>query len=195
MSGESVREFLLGLAQPGNWFVYPSAGDTFWDVILANGLQVLAIGATGWLVATWFERRHLKSLDAREAPLQHIKVVTRKKPPACEPETCALLIGSVVMAHDYFRTLFIAIRRLIGGNVKAYERLLQRGRREALIRLKEEADLRGLDQVVNVRFGTAATTGRFLHTLEIVAYGTGVRTRPGTAGPGTVIPVQAGIYS
>lgn len=178
MSGapDSAREFLLGMAHHDNWFAYPSAGDTLWDVLVANGLQLVTIGVIGWLVATWMERRHLKSLDAREAPLQHISVVTRKKPPACEPEACALLIGSVVMAHDYFRTLVIAIRRLIGGNVKAYERLLQRGRREALIRLKEEADLRGLDQVVNVRFGTSATAGRFLHTLEIVAYGTGVRT-------------------
>lgn len=188
MSGalESAREFLLKLAQPGNWFVYPSAGDTLWDIVAANGLQVITIGVTGWLVATWFERRHLKSLAAREAPLQHISVVTRKTPSACEPEACTLLIGSVVMAHDYFRTFIIAIRRLIGGNVKAYERLLQRGRREALIRLKEEADLRGLDQVVNVRFGTSATAGRFLHTLEIVAYGTGVRT---LSSPGTVVPV------
>lgn len=176
-SGESVREFLLELAQPGNWFVYPSAGDTLWDVLVANGVQVLTVGVMGWLVATWFERRHLKSLSARERPLRHISVNTSKHSPPCEPEACTLLVGSVVLAHDYFRTLVITLRRLIGGNIKAYERLVARGRREALIRLKEEADLRGLDRLVNVRFGTSVVSGRFLQALEMVAYGTGIRTQ------------------
>ena len=176
-AGESVREFLLGIARPGGWFEYPSAGDTFMDMLTANGLQVVTIGVTGWLLATWFERRHLRSLDTREAPLQHISVNTGKRLPPCEPGASTLLIGSVVLAHDYFRTLVIALRRLLGGNIKAYERLLERGRREALIRLKEEADLRGLDRLVNVRFNTSVISGRFLHAVEMVAYGTGIRTQ------------------
>ena len=97
--------------------------------------------------------------------------------PSCEPEGVTLLIGSVVVAHDYFRTLLIFFRKIIGGNIRPYERLVQRGRREALIRLKEEADLRGIDKVVNVRFTTSTVSGRFLHAIEMVAYGTGVKTR------------------
>ena len=81
------------------------------------------------------------------------------------------------MAHDYFRTLIITFKSLVGGNIQPYERLVQRGRREALIRLKEEADLLGLDKLVNVRFITSSISGRFLHALEMVAYGTGVRTQ------------------
>ena len=176
-AAESAREFFLELAQPGNWFEYAFAGDTVWDMAIANGLQLLTIGAAGWLLATWFERRHLRSLDAREAPLLHIGVSTGKRLPPCEPEASALLVGSVVLAHDYFRTFVIALRRLIGGNIRAYERLVARGRREALIRLKEEADLRGLDKLVNVRFNTSVVSGRFLHAVEMVAYGTGIRTQ------------------
>ncbi len=174
---DSAREFIVGIAGPGGWFEYPSAGDTIWDILIANGLQVLTIGVAGWLLATWFERRHLRSLSAREAPLQHISINTFKHPPPCEAEASTLLIGSVVLAHDYFRTLIITLRRLIGGNIKAYERLVARGRREALIRLKEEADLRGLDKLINVRFDTSVISGRFLHAVEMVAYGTGIRTK------------------
>ena len=174
---EVVREFEQGMARTPEWFQDWFGGNTLWDMLLSNGLQVIGIGLAGWLLASWFERRHLRSLSAREAPLQHIRINTSKHLPACEPEACTLLIGSVVVAHDYFRTLIIVIRRFIGGNISPYERLVQRGRREALIRLKEEADLRGIDKVINIRFGTTAVSGRFLHAIEMVAYGTGIRTQ------------------
>ena len=150
---------------------------SIWEMIVANGLQLVTVGVVGWLIATWFERRHFKSISKRELPLQKIRVNTSKQFSSCEPEAATLLIGSVVVAHDYFRTLTIFLRRLIGGNFRHYERLVQRGRREALIRLKEEAELRGLDQVINVRFTTSAVSGRFLRAVEMVAYGTGIQTR------------------
>ena len=140
---EVVREFEQSMTTAPEWLQDLLGGNTLWDMLLANGLQVGGIGLAGWLLASWFERRHLRDLSAREAPLQHIRINTSKHHTSCEPEACTLLIGSVVVAHDYFRTLIIAIRRLIGGNISPYERLVQRGRREALIRLKEEADLRG----------------------------------------------------
>jgi len=175
---ELVREFEQRMATKApEWFQDWFGGNTLWDMLVSNGLQVIGIGLAGWLIASWFERRHLRSLSAREAPLQHIRVNTSKRHSSCEPEASTLLIGSVVVAHDYFRTFIIAIRRLIGGNISPYERLVQRGRREALIRLKEEADLRGVDKVINIRFGTTAISGRFLHAVEMVAYGTGIRTR------------------
>jgi len=136
---------------PFDWFDDYSAL-SMWDMVVANGLQVVSVGVVGWLLATWFERRHFKSIDKREIPLQSISVNTSKRVLTCEPEAVTLLIGSVVVAHDYFRTLIIFLRKMIGGNISHYERLVQRGRREALIRLKEEADLRGIDKVVNVRF-------------------------------------------
>jgi len=148
-----------------------------WDILIANSLQLFGIGLAGWLIATWFERRHLKSMSVREVPLRGISLNTLKHAPDCEPEACTLLIGSVVVAHDYFRTLIIVMRRLIGGNISPYERLVQRGRREALIRLKEEADTRGIDKIINVRFTTSAISGKFLHAIEMVAYGTGIRTK------------------
>lgn len=174
---EVIQEFEQGMSKMPEWFQTFFGGNSFWDMILNNGLQVFGIGLFGWLLASWFERRHLASISAREIPLQSIRVNTSKHLPDCEPEGCTLLIGSVVVAHDYFRTLIIIIRRFIGGNIKPYERLVQRGRREAMIRLKEEAELRGIDQVINIRFGTSTVSGRFLHAIEMVAYGTGIRTQ------------------
>ena len=174
--GDGIKEFEQQMSEMPQWFQNIFGGTSLWDMMINNGLQVFALGATGWLVATWFERRHLKQMTEREIPLEGIKLNTFKTPPPCEAEQTTLLIGSVVIAHDFFRTLIIFIRKLIGGNIRHYERLVDRGRREALIRLKEEAELRGLDTIINVRFTASVVAGRFLTAVEMVAYGTALKS-------------------
>lgn len=171
-----IQEFDQSMAKAPGWLQDLLGGNNFWDMFLSNGFKFIGVGLLGWLLASWLERLHLRSISAREIPLRNILVTTSKRPPPDEPEGCTLLVGSVVVAHDYFRTLIIAIRRLIGGNIKPYERLVQRGRREALVRLKEEADLLGIDKVINIRFDTTTVSGRFLHAIETIAYGTGIKT-------------------
>ncbi|MGY8986795.1 MAG: YbjQ family protein, partial [Sphingomonadales bacterium] len=63
----------------------------------------------------------------------------------------------------------------VGGNIKAYERLIQRARREALIRLKEESNIRGFNKIINVKFGNCQVSGKFLSAVEVVAYGTAIK--------------------
>ena len=164
------------MADAPDWVVNWLNGSTIWDLVVNNGLQAVGIGAIGWLIATYMERRHNTQMSAREKLLADVRVSTTKKagPKAREG---VMVIGSVVIAHDFFRTLIIQFRKLIGGNIKPYERLVTRGRREAFIRLREEAALRGLDHVINVRFGSSHISGRFLSSVELVAYGTGIKTR------------------
>lgn len=174
---EVIQEINQALATAPAWFHDVFGNGTIWEVVISNGLQqVFGVGLVGWIVAFWFERRHIKSMNRREIPLQDIVVNNFKKSLCSDPQAATLLIGSVVVAHDYFRTLIIFFRKLVGGNIRHYERLIDRGRREALIRLKEEADLCGVDQVINVRFTTTAISGRFLHAVEMVAYGTGIQS-------------------
>jgi uncharacterized protein YbjQ (UPF0145 family) len=175
---EGITLFEQNMAEMPEWFQDIFGGTSIWDMMVNNGLQVFTVGVIGWLVATWFERQHLKQLTAREIPLQDIHLNTFKTPPTCNPDHSALLIGSVVIAHDFFRTLIIFIRKLVGGNIRHYERLVERGRREALVRLKETASERGLDTVINVRFTASVVAGKFLNAVEIVAYGTGLETDP-----------------
>lgn len=173
---QAFAEFEQKLAKQPEWLQDLFGGTSIWDMIVNNGLQAISIGVVGWMVATWFERQHNKDMTEREILLQDIHLNNFKRPPACDPEQTTILIGSVVVAHDLFRKLIIFIRKLIGGNIQPYERLVTRGRREALIRLREEADLRGLDTVINVRFTSSVVAGRFLSAVEMVAYGTGVKT-------------------
>lgn len=174
-TGEVIKEINQTLSAAPSWFHDVFGNGTIWDVVTGNSLQVFGVGLVGWIVAFWFERRHIESMNRREDSLKNIAINNFKKTQSDEPQAATLLIGSVVVAHDYFRTLVILFRKLVGGNIRHYERLVERGRREALIRLREEADLCGIDQVINVRFTTTAISGRFLHAVEMVAYGTGIQ--------------------
>lgn len=163
------------LANPPEWLEDWVSGETFTDLLINNGLQALGIGALGWLVATLLERRHNAQMTEREKLLADVRVSTTRKAGPLAKEGI-MISGSVVIAHDFFRTLIIAFRKLIGGNIKPYERLVNRGRREAFIRMREEALLRGFDEVINVRFGSALVAGRFLSAVEMVVYGTGIKS-------------------
>jgi len=170
------EDFVKTMAEMPPWFRDIFGGETLWDMIANNGLQAIGIGAIGWLIATLFERRHNAQMTEREKLLGDIKVTTSKHANV-NAENGVLIYGSVVVAHDFFRTLIIQLRKLIGGNIKPYERLVKRGRREAFIRLREDARLRGFDEVINVRFAGSKVSGRFLSAVELIAYGTGIKTK------------------
>ena len=67
----------------------------------------------------------------------------------------------------------------MGGRILSYEKLVERGRREALLRLKDEAAALGADFVLNVRFETMTIArnrqGQGVTGVEVLAYGTAVR--------------------
>jgi uncharacterized protein YbjQ (UPF0145 family) len=58
----------------------------------------------------------------------------------------------VVIAADYFKSLLAGWRNLIGGEVKTHQTMLSRARREARLRMVEEARGQGSNPIVNVRF-------------------------------------------
>ena len=87
-----------------------------------------------------------------------------------------LVSGSVVISIDYFKQFVAGLRNLFGGRVTAYESLLERARREAILRMKEQARDLGADSVWNVRLETAAISQgaqrQQVGSMEVMAYGT-----------------------
>jgi len=141
-------------------------------LFLDNSVKVIIFAAIGWAVPARLEYKHRQYMDEREKLLGDIHINTSKRA-GPDAVNATILYGSVVITHDIFRTFFIQFRKLIGGNIKAYERLIDRGRREAFIRLREEARLRGFNKVINVRFTNNYVTKS---AIELVAYGTGIAT-------------------
>ena len=156
-----------------DWLIDYFGGTNIVDLLINNSIQILVVPVLGWVIATLLERSHVKNLQKKEQELIGISLSTSKRVTSISANKSQLLIGSTVISHDYFRGFFIFIKKIIGGNISAYERLLKRGRREALIRLKEQARSNGFNKVINVRFNSAKVA-EHVTAIEVFAYGTGI---------------------
>lgn len=131
----------------------------------------------GYIFGRWAEQRHFQSIAGREQhwvslpnsnnrelliPMQHI-------------DKAELVCGSVVISIDYFKRLLATLRSIVGGPVSSYETLLDRARREAILRMKEQCD--GAVQIINIRIETSAihkASGNGIGSVELLAYGTAI---------------------
>ena len=147
---------------------------------MAELIFLLILLALGYFAGTYFEKQHYRSIKIREKKTLHVPVVTYgKKQSLPEAHEARLFIGSVVVSADYFKMFASGLRNLVGGKVVAYESLLDRGRREAMLRMKENAIEWGATQMFNVRFETSNIGSQAgeqgLVAIEVIAYGTAIK--------------------
>lgn len=134
---------------------------------------LLALLMLGYGVGRWQERRHYRSLRIREEALQHVVALsTRNVPQGVQPRGALLVSGSVVISSDYFKTFLAGFRAFFGGRFRGYETLLERARREALLRLKAQAEASGARLVIGVRFESTTIAGSTTPSVELLAFGT-----------------------
>lgn len=133
-----------------------------------------------YLIGNFLERSHFRSIRKREADLQGYPIMTFDTvPPAWKIRESTLVSGSVVVSLDYFKRVIAGLRAIIGGRIKTYEPLLDRARREAMLRMAEDARRNGYDGVVNVRLETSRLAnsrgdGKGTAGVEMLAFGTAV---------------------
>lgn len=142
-------------------------------------LVFLILLGVGYFIGNRRERKHYEDIKRREKSTLHVPIMSwgakQDLPYAHEAE---MFVGSVVVANDYFKTISAGLRNLVGGRVTVYETLIDRGRREALLRMKESAMEWGASQILNVRFETSSISGQNqanAGAVEIMVYGTGIR--------------------
>ena len=89
-----------------------------------------------------------------------------------------MIQGNTVVATDYFKTFMGTLIGVFGGRISVYETLLDRGRREAIVRLLEEAERNGANKVANLRIEAVninSMSGKgTLPMIECFAYGTAI---------------------
>ncbi len=147
--------------------------------LIFTGFSIVLL-VIGVAAGTITERNHFAALKRREAAMAGIVLTNLKRPWfSAAVRQSNLVSGHVVVSTDYFKSLCASVRRLVGGRIRSYESLVERGRREALLRLKDEAAAMGANFVLNVRFETMAIartkTGSGVTGVEVLAYGTAVK--------------------
>ena len=145
-----------------------------WDLYFLISLII-----TGYIFGQIHERRHYASLKRREEKTVAM-VMTSSKRPLGElgPVTEVRLVqGGVVISVDYFKRIVTSLRNFFGGNIRGYETLVDRARREAILRLKESCP--DATQIVNLRLETSSIyKGRRnkIGSIEVLAYATAIYT-------------------
>ncbi|OAV06481.1 hypothetical protein AO373_1495 [Moraxella catarrhalis] len=141
------------------------------EEFLIKSLVWLVLVAIGWYFGTRAERGHLKSLIIDEQKYQHIQVSSERFYEPKGVNESILVVGSVVIAQDKFKQAVAAILSLFGKNLTVYETLLDRARREAVLRAKRQANDAGCHALYGLRFEMTEVQGG----VEILAYGVAVR--------------------
>lgn len=142
-----------------------------------NSLLIfLALLFIGYVAGTLAEKKHYRSIANREKAYLHLAAVNAKTIPHSNHAitSAKLVYGSTVISTDYFKSFLAIIRNTFGGTVKSYESLMDRARRESLLRMKEMAH--GASIIINVRIETSNIAGASSRSrttcLEAIAYGT-----------------------
>jgi|GEM_PF-357583 len=146
------------------------------ELLIKLGVFLL-LAIVGYWRGTRNERLHLKWLAEQERQLTDVLVFATRYPPpssghAMDP---VLVSGSVVIGSDFFRLLVAGLRKVVGGNYSSYEKLMERGRRHALIKLKMQARESGARMVFNVRYTCSSLVDvrrREAAQVEVLACGT-----------------------
>ncbi len=144
------------------------------------GLPILIL-ATTYFIGSWIEKKHFNDIREREAKAHGFPVVSfNTMPDDWNVNSSHLVSGSMVVSLDYFKRVIAGLKGLVGGRLTTYEPLLDRARREAVLRMTEEAQQQGYDAIFNVRLETsrlasAGRDGKGVAGVEMLAFGTAVK--------------------
>ncbi|MDR1074757.1 MAG: YbjQ family protein [Xanthomonadaceae bacterium] len=135
-----------------------------------------------FVIGQHIDRKHQESIRKREIKYCNVIVTTQKAPPpSYSGQSFRLVAGAVVIGSNHFRQVIASLQSFIGGRISSFEPILERGRQEAILRMKETAYKRGDNFIANVRFETVPLSGNAsryqygMGKIELLAYGTAWR--------------------
>jgi uncharacterized protein YbjQ (UPF0145 family) len=140
---------------------------------------ILKIGVTlvlfliGWGFGRFIEQKHLKALEEKEQRLAYIRLENSRF--ITTAHAGQLISSNVVIANDYFKYVIANIQNFIGGRLTSYESVVERARREAIVRLKLEAEKMGATHIMGLRLSTTEL-GMQGGMVEVFAYGTAIQS-------------------
>lgn len=149
---------------------------TIIDLAINLGIP-LALFILGWLIGGRRERAHLRDLARREADNAHIlRTDLRAYGPADPAAGAVLVTAEVVIGSDYCKVFLASLRTLIGGNLRSYETLMERARREVILRLVEEARAKQFNALCCIRLEQSNVGKGLMPMVAVVASATAYRT-------------------
>ena len=89
-----------------------------------------------------------------------------------ELETLSLVKGSTIQSKNIGKDIAQSFKTLVGGELKAYNDMMNEARALATKRMVAEAETLGADAIVNIRYASSAI---MQGAAELISYGTAVK--------------------
>ena len=89
-----------------------------------------------------------------------------------ELETLSLVKGSTIQSKHLGKDITQGLKTLVGGELNAYNDMMNEARALATKRMVEEAEALGADGIVNIRYASSAI---MQGAAEVIVYGTAVK--------------------
>ena len=86
-------------------------------------------------------------------------------------KTIGMVKGSTIRARHVGRDIMAGLRGMVGGEITEYTKMMAESREQSLQRMVEDAEAKGANAIVGLRFSTSMI---MQNASEILAYGTGV---------------------
>ncbi|WP_099974928.1 MULTISPECIES: heavy metal-binding domain-containing protein [Lactobacillaceae] len=101
-----------------------------------------------------------------------ILVTTTEKVPGKEYEVIGEVFGLTTQSKNVFSNIGASLKNVVGGEIKAYSKMLEESRDTAVERLRNNAKEMGADAIVMMRFDSGSIG---TDMQSVVAYGTAVK--------------------
>ena len=142
------------------------------DDLITWGIWI-SLFVFSYFIGTYREKAHLKSIVEREKALVSLPALTLKFAEDRPVVKTELVMGSVVIGGDFFKQTVASLASLFGMRISVAEAMMDRARREAVLRMKEKAA--GADAILNVRMeGMKIGERNKITGIEALACGTAV---------------------
>ncbi|MDR2080866.1 MAG: YbjQ family protein [Campylobacteraceae bacterium] len=135
-----------------------------------------------YFIGSFIEARHYDSIKRREMETRNILIFNEKNVPEnLVSGQFYFVSGSVVISGSHFKQFIASLKSIFGGRIRSLETTMDLGRREAILRMKEEAKNFGTNTIFNVRFETSMIGQREgkkgVFCAEFLVYGTAWRRK------------------
>ncbi|EGQ8128114.1 heavy metal-binding domain-containing protein [Vibrio parahaemolyticus] len=87
-------------------------------------------------------------------------------------EVRGVVTGNVVQSKHIGRDLMAGLKSIVGGEIRGYTEMMTEARDIAIQRMVEQANQKGADAIVGIRFTTSSIVDG---SSEILAFGTAVK--------------------
>lgn len=133
--------------------------------LLIVGLQLLMFAGPlfifGVIIGRTVEKRHFRRIEERERETSDVLITQLKSFPMADrtDPSATVVMAEVVIGSDYLKSFFAKWRNIFGGEIKSFQTLQERAKREVILRLVDQTQDHGLNAICNVRINAADIGG------------------------------------